>query len=232
MRRRLGALSLLCGAIAFGLLPTAARADVTSPQTIQIAATDTNFGPGTALNDPMMFNQFNSALGTLDSVSVSVLYDFTHTATVTFYTPGTFTTSATQNNLAVNLPNGQSIVSTTAPDYVQTTTFNSSTMHLNTPINLPTVTNSGAVGPLSLTSAADLALFTGNGTIAIPVLASSYGSFVTTNGNGAGLVTTTADAKVTISYTYTPHAVPEPSSVVLLGLGGCGLLWFRRRRAA
>ena len=231
MLRRVGALTLLCGAVVIGFVPTAAQADVTSPQTIQIAATDTNFGPGTAINDPMIFNQFNPTLGTLDSVSVSVLYDFSHAGTVTFYTPGTFTTTATSNNLSVSLPNGQPIASATAPDYSQTTTFNSGTMTLNNPVNLPSVTNPGAAGPVSLTSAADLALFTGNGTISIPVLASSVANFTTNNGNGAGLVTTQADAKVTVSYNYTPNAVPEPSSVVLLGLGGCGLLWYRRRRA-
>ena len=231
MLHRVGALTLLCGAIAVGLLPTAAKADVTSPQAIQIAATDTNFGPGTAINDPMIFNQFNPTLGTLNSVSVSVLYDFSHSATVTFYTPGMFTTAATNNNLSVTLSNGQQIASATAPDYSQNTTFNAATMTLNNPVNLPSVTNSGAVGPVSLTSAADLALFTGNGTVSIPVLASSVANFTTNNGNGAGLVTTQADAKVTVSYNYTPNAVPEPSSVVLLGLGGCGLLWYRRRRA-
>lgn len=232
MLHRVGALTLLCGAVATGLLPPTARADVTSPQTVQIPATDTNFGPGTATNDPMVFNQFNPALGALDSVSVSVSYDFSHTATVTFTTPGTFTTSATNNDLSITLPNNQVIASATSPDYSQTTTFDSSTMTLNTPVTLPSVTNPGSVGPVSLTSAADLALFTGSGTISLPVQASSLATFTINNGNGGGFVTTQAGATVTISYTYTPDPVPEPSSVVLLGLGGCGLLWFRRRRAA
>jgi hypothetical protein len=43
---------------------------------------------------------------------------------------------------------------------------------------------------------------------------------------------TTAGVTVSIQYTY---AVPEPSSVALLGLGGCGLILtrrFRRRMSA
>lgn len=232
MLRRVGTLSMFFGAVAFGLLSTMARADVTAPQTVTIAATDTNFGPGTALNDPMVFNQFNSSLGTLTSVSVSVSYDFNHTSTLTFAVPSTISTSATQNNISVSLPNGTVIGSAASPDYTQSTAFNSSTMTLGTPVTLTPINDPGTIAPISLTSASNLALFTGSGTISLPVLASSVAAAHFSAGNGTAVVTTTASATVTISYNYTPHAVPEPSSVVLLGMGGCGLLWFRRRRAA
>ncbi|MDR3638164.1 MAG: choice-of-anchor E domain-containing protein [Isosphaeraceae bacterium] len=233
MLRKLGTLSFVLGAAALGLLPVQARADVTAPQTVSIGATDTNFGPGTALNDPMVFNQFNPSLGTLTSVSVSVSYDFIHTSTITFYTPGTIGTSATENTISVTLPNGQTIASGTAPDYSSSTKFDPSTMSLNKSITLAPKTDMGSLGPVSLTSSTDLALFTGSGTISIPVLASSLAGQSTNNANCGARVTTEAGAKVTISYTYTPHpAVPEPSSVVLLGLGGCGLFLYRRRRQA
>ena len=230
MLRKLGALSLLFGAATLGLHPVEARADVTPPQTISISPTDTNFGPGTAVNDPLVFNKFNPALGTLTSVSVTVSYDFTHTSTVTFFTPGTIGTAAVQNVISVQRPDGTGIASATATDYSQSTTFNPATMKLNQPITLSPVTSSGSIGPLLLTTSADLSLFTGTGTISLPVVASSLASMPTNNGNGAAAVTTQADAKVTISYTYT--AVPEPSSAVLLGLGGAGFCLYRRRRAA
>jgi hypothetical protein len=231
MSRRLAIVGLLFGTAAFVPAPKAARADVTPPQSVSIGATDTNFGPGTANNDPLVFNQFNSSLGTLTAVNVTVSYDFIHTSTVTFYTPGTIGTMANSNVLTLRMPNGETIATGNAPDYASSTTFNSATMQLNQTLNLSPVTNSGTVGPISLTSSSDLSAFTGKGTIALPLLATSLASLPTNNGNGAASVTTKADAKVSISYDYKPPAVPEPSSLVLLGLGGCGVLWLRRRAA-
>jgi hypothetical protein len=234
MLRSFRTLGLLLGAAALGLVPAGARADVTAPQTVSIGPTDTNFGPGTAVNDPMVFNQFDPSLGTLNAVTVSMSYDFIHTSTVTFYTPGTIGTSATNNTMSVSLPNGGgTVLSANSADYTRSTAFNSATMTLNTPVVLPATTFSGSLGPVSLTSAADLAAFTGTGTIALPVTASSLAGLPTGNANGAAAVTTQADVKVTVSYSYTHKpAVPEPSSVVLLGLGGCGMFLYRRRRAA
>jgi hypothetical protein len=79
--------------------------------------------------------------------------------------------------------------------------------------------------------------FIGTGTIAMPVTAEAQSSFYSSSGNGGGLVLTSADAVVTIQYQYTPFAPPfvspEPSGLVLLGLGaGLGLLAAGRARRA
>lgn len=75
-------------------------------------------------------------------------------------------------------------------------------------------------------AAADKALFTGTGTILLPVVASGVSS-----GSGAGNLIqqfqTLASASAWVTYDYT--AVPEPSSLLAL-MSGAGLIGFAIRR--
>jgi len=85
---------------------------------------------------------------------------------------------------------------------------------------------------LTLTDPGQLALFTGPGTVGLPVFAAAGSFFSTTSGNGIGSIVTYAAVTVQLSYTY---AIPEPSSVALLGLGVVGIVLaggLRRRRTA
>jgi PEP-CTERM motif len=68
-------------------------------------------------------------------------------------------------------------------------------------------------------------LFVGTGNVNLPITATDFSSYYSNTGNGGGIVRTTVDATVTLQYQYTPSAIPEPSSLILLGLGvSLGLL--------
>jgi hypothetical protein len=61
--------------------------------------------------------------------------------------------------------------------------------------------------------------FIGTGKVNLPVTATAFSSFFTSSGNGGGAVLTKARAVVSIQYGYSPSAIPEPSSRILLCLG-------------
>jgi hypothetical protein len=90
---------------------------------------------------------------------------------------------------------------------------------------------------LTLTAANAPSLFSdfiGTGKVDLPVTATAFSSFYSSSGNGGGAVLTTANALVTIQYIYAA-SVPEPSSIIVLGLGICISFLagstFRRRAA-
>jgi PEP-CTERM motif len=88
---------------------------------------------------------------------------------------------------------------------------------------------------LGLTAANAPSLFSefiGTGEVDLPVTATAFSSFFTSSGNGGGAVLTAASAVVTVQYSYfAATTIPEPSSVILLGLGiGMSFLASRRTR--
>ncbi len=230
---RFRALALLCVAISMATVPIKAFADVTAIQSITVPLTATNFGVNGAPNDPLVFNQFDPTLGTLQQVNVTMQYDFNQQISMTFANPATITVTAGNNLIALERPDTTSIFSATPPTFSETVTYGFAPGETTFPhtLNFGPQNNHVSLSPVALTSGSDLAAFTGPGTIALPLIASAVSSFSSTSGNGTGSSTTMAGATVTVQYVYSPtNAVPEPSSMILLGLGGGGLMWGRRLR--
>jgi hypothetical protein len=125
-------------------------------------------------------------------------------------------------------------------DLVQLTESSSGTWSSMLPITnpnyiAPTITEQ--TFSLTLTAADAPSLysdFIGLGDVNLPVAATAFSSFYSSSGNGGGAVRTTANAAVTIQYSFDAIVTPEPSTAILLGLGISISLFAstRRQRAA
>jgi hypothetical protein len=239
MQLRFGPLGFLCGTLLCitGVAPL--RADsITVTSTQSIPLTETQWGPSTpAGSNPMTFAKFNPSLGTLTGVTVSGNYTFTDNVFMNFTAPAQITVTSDQRQLSMLRPDGTTITSGTAPgdSQVKLYGFNPGET-LPKSFTFPTQTYTNALPTATLTSPSDLALFTGasaSDTIKIPTTANAYSYLIASAGNGSGGVTTMAGTDVSISYTYTPASVPEPTSLAIFGSGmAVGLFVYRQRRGA
>ena len=229
----------------------------------------TNWGPGTTgINDPLVLTKFDSTLGQLTSINITLTttirndYEMIFPATPTPTTIDLATSQTSDPSVladpakralltdgpSVTLmgPNGSTLFGpggTRQPvDFVSLTESKgtySSLLPITSPFYIPpTVTQQ--TFERTLTSADSLFnQFIATGTVALdlPITATAYSSFYSSSGNGGGVVLTDASASVSIQFTFLPavepQTIPEPSSVLLLGLGtGLVFLGMRRCRRA
>jgi hypothetical protein len=226
----------------------------------------TNWSAGTkGINDPLVLDKFDSTLGQLTSIQITLTTTIRNDYEVFFPTTTTPTTidlatSQTSDpsvladpakralltdgpSVTLMGPNGATLFGaggTRQPvDFVSLTESSgtySSMLPTTSPFFIaPTLTTQTFTRTLTPTDSL-FNQFIGTGKVAmdLPIAATAYSSFYSSSGNGGGAVFTDASASVSIQFTFVPliqpQTIPEPSSVVLLGLGATALVFLGMRR--
>lgn len=198
---------------------------LTITQESSIALTTTNF------TDSLSFNQFDSSLGTLTSVdfflSGTVLGDAKYESLDGGATNITLNSSAV---ITLENPTGSTIVETTPLASVSSAASaydNGIDFGGTSGATFQGMTNSTSESA-SLTSAVDLALFTGLNTIDLAFEAEGA-STASGAGNLITQFSTMASANISVVYHYETTAVPEPTAFILFGMGLSMLVVARSR---
>ena len=258
---------LSAAAVAAALAPSAGRAGIIT-QNASLPLTTTNFdssatSPTGASVSPIVFQQFDTEGNTrqLNSVtlsfSASITNDFSmhfSNAATIIDTVGTGNSTTPGPSVTLYQPDGvHPLITASAPNdpsfLTRSVTWSptsglspdfSSSLSASSPNYIAPATTT-ASNTLSLTNPADLALFTGAGSVSLRATGSAVSGYTSNSGNGFGSVSTMASANVTITYNWAPlnqspeGITPEPSAMLLWGIGGCTLLaahQFRRRKGA
>lgn len=198
-------------------------------------------------NQTLTFNKFDTSLGTLNSVTVTVVLNKTGgrfevdndsenggTLNLTHSVVGSLTASgvallrddfssigATGTLTASNTLSDQSVSATTGDS---TTTFNATGLGdyvLFEPGNASD-SDTGSIGSAFISS------YAGSGTFTTTVNASQTVDVTGLGGLQQAFTVSSVSGDVTVTYNFTPTAVPEPTSALLGGIGF--LLLLRRRR--
>lgn len=262
MSNRLTLLARIClGALPLGYFAPVAFGAGMITQNAVLPLTPTDFSPSSqgVQGNPLFFEKFDTQDNTrqLDGVTLTVHAKISSEYGMKFYTPATITNSVATGDpaapgpaITMFQPDGKTPLLTVQAPNDPALLSRSVTYGFKSGEKLPQEFSSKLdptspyyLSPsafertesLKLTSPADLALFTGQGSLALPVEASSWSKITSSSGNGFGSVTTDGTASVTVDYQWServpaPQVVPEPATCLVWGLGGLAVaLRFRSR---
>ncbi|WP_165220150.1 choice-of-anchor E domain-containing protein [Aquisphaera insulae] len=193
-----------------------------------------NVGPYTELDDLLQaLPKFNTALG--DLIQVKIRLDSQLGASgywKNLVTDPQSNTRTSTMDFKFNVVDDAGISTLISTQVLSNSIQIAKTLGANEQYNIdPPITDSDNKS-FTYTSDADLSLFKGPGEFTFHVLTTADTHDTGNTGNIEYAQLTTGIASVTVQYLYTP-AVPEPSSVVLLGVAGTmvGGAAVRRRKA-
>jgi hypothetical protein len=179
---------------------------------------------------------FDPALGTLNSVTITFQGGENSSFVLKNTAPGS-ETFAYQESLNYYLNNSNSaigaLISSLAPTTVNVNNP-SITLASGQSISYGPFTASTSVGSVTITNAAELALFEGVGNLSnFLVTTKTFTSYSGGGGNESTSDTSFADSTITVDYSYDanpPAVTPEPGTLGLLGTGILGMAAVLRRR--
>ena len=172
----------------------------TTPQTFTFANRTTGW------NDSAAVNQFDPALGTLQSVNITISDDLLGSfAAENLGNSATSVGTTDAAALTLDLPGSTPTFATTvsASDSMSLGAFDGSVDYAGTSGHIDPLAAQSDGSGTTLSSAADLAPFTGDGVVVLPVGATSSATIDGPGNMAAGLLTD-AGGTVSVSYTYIP----------------------------
>jgi hypothetical protein len=172
-----------------------------------------------SLGTPIVFNQFDPSLGTLDAVtlymaaSMQLRYEVTSPFATPVFPPGHGT-----GVISLSMPSGTSL------DFIGITTA-PTMINPGTDDYVFTVMDIGLVEINGLSDDGDLSSYVGTGTYDVPGTLSGGVSFLPIPPNDVSTLVGPATGQVTMRYDYTPASialasVPEPPSALLAAAAG------------